>query len=113
MIKKQDLSKTKYKVKKGDTVEVIAGEQSGERGEVLSVDRTRGRVLVKNINMVKKTMPKSQENQKGGIVEKEASIHISNVMVVNKVGKATRVGRKEVDGKLKRYAKKSGEVLDK
>lgn len=113
MIKKQDLSKIKYKVKKGDTVEVISGEQSGERGEVLSIDRARGRVLVKNINMIKKTMPKSQENQKGGIVEKEASIHISNVMVVNKAGKATRVGRKEVDGKLKRYAKKSGEVLDK
>ncbi|WP_028330941.1 50S ribosomal protein L24 [Brachyspira alvinipulli] len=113
MIKKQDLSKTKYKVKKGDTVEVIAGEQSGERGEVLSIDREKGRVFVKNINMVKKTMPKSQENQKGGIVEREASIHISNVMVVNKGGKATRVGRKEVDGKLKRYAKKSGEVLDK
>lgn len=113
MIKKQDLSKTKYKVKKGDTVEVIAGEQSGERGEVLSIDRARGRVLIKNINMVKKTMPKSQENQKGGIVEKEASIHISNVMVVSKSGKTTRVGIKEVDGKLKRYAKKSGEVLDK
>ena len=113
MIKKQDLSKTKYKVKKGDTVEVIAGEQSGERGEVLSIDRKKGRVVVKNINMVKKTMPKTQENQRGGIVEKEASINISNVMVVDKGGKATRVGRKEVDGKLKRYAKKSGEVLDK
>ena len=113
MIKKQDLSKTKYKVKKGDTVEVIAGEQSGERGEVLSIDRARGRVLVKNINMIKKTMPKSQENQKGGIVEKEASIHISNVMVVGKNGKAVRIGRKEVNGKMKRYAKKSGEVLDK
>ena len=60
MIKKQDLSKTKYKVKKGDTVEVIAGEQSGERGEVLSIDRKKGRVVVKNINMVKKTKKKLQ-----------------------------------------------------
>ncbi len=113
MKKKLDFSNTKYKVKKGDTVEVIAGENSGDRGEVLSIDRAAGRVFVKNINMIKKTMPKSQENQKGGIVEREASIHISNVMVVDKSGKATRIGMKNVDGKLKRYSKKSGEVLDK
>lgn len=113
MKKKLDFSNTKYKVKKGDSVEVIAGENSGDRGEVLSIDRAAGRVFVKNINMIKKTMPKSQENQKGGIVEREASIHISNVMVVDKSGKATRVGMKNVDGKLKRYSKKSGEVLDK
>lgn len=113
MRKRIDLSNTKYKVKKGDTVEVIAGNHSGERGEVLSIDRKRARVFVKNVNMVKKTMPKTQENPKGGVVEREASIHISNVMVVGKDGKATRVGIKEVDGKLKRYAKKSGEVLDK
>ena len=113
MKKKLDFSNTKYKVKKGDTVEVIAGENSGDRGEVLSIDRAAGRVFVKNINMIKKTMPKSQENQKGGIVEREASIHISNVMVVDKSGKATRIGMKNVDGKFKRYSKKSGEVLDK
>ncbi|WP_432632050.1 50S ribosomal protein L24 [Brachyspira sp.] len=113
MKKKLDFSRTKYKVKKGDTVEVIAGENSGDRGEVLSIDRAAGRVFVKNINMIKKTMPKSQENQKGGIVEREASIHISNVMVVDKSGKVTRIGMKNVDGKLKRYSKKSGEVLDK
>lgn len=113
MKKKLDFSNTKYKVKKGDTVEVIAGENSGDRGEVLSIDRAAGRIFVKNINMIKKTMPKSQENQKGGIVEREASIHISNVMVVDKSGKATRIGMKNVDGKLKRYSKKSGEVLDK
>ncbi|CCY76260.1 50S ribosomal protein L24 [Brachyspira aalborgi] len=113
MIKKLNLSNTKYKVKKGDTVEVITGEHSGKRGEVLSIDRAAGRVLVKDINMIKKTMPKSQENQKGGIVEREASIHISNVMVVDKSGKASRIGMKNVDGKLKRYSKKSGEVLDK
>ena len=113
MKKKLDLSNTKYKVKKGDTVEVIAGENSGKRGEVLSIDRGAGRVFVKDINIIKKTMPKSQENQKGGIVEREASIHISNVMVVDKSGKATRIGMKNVDGKLKRYSKKSGEVIDK
>lgn len=113
MKKKLDFSNLKYKVKKGDTVEVIAGEESGQRGEVLSVDRAKSRVIVKNVNVVKKTMPKSQEHQKGGIMEKEASIHISNVMVVNKAGKAVRVGRKLIDGKLKRYGKKSGEVLDK
>ena len=79
MKKKLDLSNTKYKVKKGDTVEVIAGENSGKRGEVLSIDRGAGRVFVKDINIIKKTMPKSQENQKGGIVEREASIHISSI----------------------------------
>ena len=113
MKKKQDLSKIKYKIKKGDTVEVIAGEENGKRGKVLSIDRKNGRVFVEKLKMIKKTMPKTQENQKGGIVEREASIHISNVMLVDKDGKATRVGRKEVDGKLKRYAKKSGEILDK
>ena len=113
MKKKQDLSKIKYKIKKGDTVEVIAGEENGKRGKVLSIDRKNGRVFVEKLNMIKKTMPKTQENQKGGIVEREASIHISNVMLVDKDGKATRVGRKEVDGKLKRYSKKSGEILDK
>ena len=113
MKKKQDLSKIKYKIKKGDTVEVISGEENGKRGKVLSIDRKNGRVFVEKLNMIKKTMPKTQENQKGGIVEREASIHISNVMLVDKDGKATRVGRKEVDGKLKRYAKKSGEILDK
>ena len=61
MIKKLNLSNTKYRVKKGDTVEVITGEHSGKRGEVLSIDRAAGRVLVKDINMIKKTMPKSQE----------------------------------------------------
>ena len=79
----------------------------------MSIDRKNGSVFVEKLNMITKTMPKPQENQKGGIVEREASIHISNVMLVDKDGKATRVGRKEVDGKLKRYAKKSGEILDK
>lgn len=113
MKKKLDLSKIKYKIKKGDTVEVISGEYSGERGEVLSIDRKRARVFIKNVNMIKKTMPKTQENQKGGIIEREASIHISNVMAVDKNGKATRIGIKKIDGKLKRYSKKSEEVFDK
>lgn len=113
MRKRLDFSKTKYKVKKGDTVEVITGEHRGERGLVLSIDRKNARIFVKDINMVKKTTPKTQENQKGGIIEKEASLHISNVMVVDKSGKATRVGLKKLDGKLKRYSKKSGDILDK
>lgn len=113
MQKKIDNSNIKYKIKKGDTVEITTGKSAGKTGEILSVDRKRSRVFVKNQNMIKKTMPKTQENPKGGIIEKEASIHISNVMVVGKSGKPVRVGRKLIDGKLKRFAKKSGEVLDK
>ncbi len=113
MKKKIDVSYRKYKIKKGDTVEVIAGSDTGRRGEVLSIDRQKGRVFVKDINLVKKTMPKTQENQKGGIVEKEASIDISNVMFVGKSGKPERIGRKVIDGVIKRYTKKSNEMLDK
>ncbi len=113
MKKKIDLSDRKYKIKKGDTVEVITGDNAGTRGEVLSIDRQKGRVFVKGVRLVKKTMPKSQENPKGGIIEKEASINVSNVMFVSKSGKITRIGRKIVDGVIKRFDKKSGEVLDK
>lgn len=111
MKKKIDNSAIKYKIKKGDLVEVIAGEDTGTRGEVLSVDRQRSRIVVKNANIIKRTMAKSQERQKGGIVEREASIHISNVMLVGKSGKPVRVGRKVENDKIVRYAKKSGEVL--
>ena len=79
------------KIKKGDTVRVIAGKDNGKEGKVVSIDRKNGRVLVEGINMVTKHMKPSAANQNGGIVQKEAPIDISNVMYLHK-GKPTRVG---------------------
>ena len=103
----------KYKVKKGDKVVVVTGRDKGKQGEVLSVDRQRYRVLVQGVNTVKRhTRPRPGEP--GGIVEKEASIHLSNVAHIDpKSGKPTRVGFKTLeDGRKVRFAKRSGEVLD-
>ena len=99
------------KIKKGDTVKVIAGKDVGAEGKVLSVDKKSGRLIVEGVNVVKKHTKPSMANQNGGIVEQEASIDASNVMYVHK-GKPTRVGFK-VDGDKKvRIAKSTGEVID-
>jgi large subunit ribosomal protein L24 len=103
----------KYKIKKGDKVVVVTGRDKGKQGEVLNVDRQRYRVLVQGVNTVKRhTRPRPGEP--GGIVEKEASIHLSNVAHIDpKSGKPTRVGFKTLeDGRKVRFAKRSGEVLD-
>ena len=100
------------KIKKGDTVKVIAGKDVGAEGKVLSVDKKSGRLIVEGVNIVKKHTKPSMANQNGGIVEQEAPIHISNLMVV--VGKTpTKVGRRidEKTGKLVRYSKKTGEEI--
>ena len=103
----------KFAVKKGDKVVVLTGKDKGRAGEVLSVLRKDRRVLVSGINMVKRHTKQSQTEQ-GGIVEKEATIHISNVALQDpKDGKATRVGYKNLDdGRKVRFAKRSGEVID-
>ncbi len=103
----------KFAVKKGDNVVVLAGKDKGRTGEVLSVLRANRRVVVSGINMVKRHTKPSQGDQ-GGIVEKEAAIHISNVALQDpKDGKATRVGYKNLDdGRKVRFAKRSGEVID-
>ena len=100
------------KIKKGDTVKVIAGKDSGKEGKVVSVDVKSGKVVVEGINMVTKHAKPSQANPNGGITEKEAPIDISNVMLVFK-GKATRVGFKMDGDKKVRFAKSTGEVIDK
>lgn len=101
----------KLHIKKGDTVVVIAGSSKGTKGEVLEVLPKQNRVIVEQANTVKKHQKPTQDNP-GGIIEKAAPIHISNVMLVDpKTGEATRIGRKEVDGKLERYSKKSGEII--
>lgn len=99
------------KIKKGDTIKVIAGKDKDKEGKILSVDRTKGRILVEGINMITKHVKPSQSNPNGGIVQKEAPVDISNVMYVHK-GKATRIGIKVENGKKVRFAKATGEVID-
>jgi large subunit ribosomal protein L24 len=101
-------------IKKGDKVQIIAGKDKGKTGVVVSALPKKDRVIVEGINMVKKHTKPSQANQQGGIVEFEAPIHVSNVAVLDpKENTPTRVGFKVVDNKKVRYAKKSGEILDK
>lgn len=103
----------KLRIKKGDTVKVIAGNSKGSTGKVLVVYPSENRAIVDGVNKVKKHTKPSPKNTQGGIIEKEAPIHISNLMVVDSKGNATRVGRKldEKTNKLVRYSKKSGEVI--
>jgi large subunit ribosomal protein L24 len=104
----------KFKIKKGDKVIVITGRDKGKSGEVLRVVREEDRVLVQGVNMMKRhTRPAA--GQPGGIIEKEATIHISNVAHIDpKSNEPTRVGYKILeDGRKVRFAKRSGEVLDK
>ena len=106
--------KLKVKIKKDDTVKVIAGRDKGKTGRVLDVDSSKGRVLVEGVSMIKRhTRPNPAKQIKGGIAERESSIAISNVMVMTSGGVATRVGYR-MDGKTRvRVAKKGGEILDK
>ena len=99
------------KIKKGDTVKVIAGKDNGKEGKVVSVDQKTGKVVVEGINMITKHAKPSAANPNGGIVQKEAPIDGSNVMLVYK-GKATRVGFDVKDGKKVRVAKATGEIID-
>ena len=101
------------KIKKGDTVRVIAGKGSYDKleGKVLKVDAKNGKVIVEGVNVIKKHTKPSAANQNGGIVTKEAAIDVSNVMYVHK-GKATRVGFKIENDKKVRFAKSTGEVID-
>ena len=100
------------KIKKGDKVVVLTGRSKGVVGEVLNVNPTENRALVQGVNMVKRHTRATQASE-GGIVEKEAPIHLSNIAMVDpKDNKATRVGFKDVDGKKVRIAKRSGEALD-
>lgn len=103
---------SKLHIKKGDNVMVLAGKDKGKTGTVTQVLVDKQRAVVEGVNMIKKSQKPSAQNPQGGIVEVEAPIHISNLNVVDpKTGKPTRVGRKVVDGKIVRYAKKSGEEI--
>ena len=99
------------KIKKGDTVKVIAGQDNGKEGKVVSVDPKNGKVVVEGVNVVKKHTKPSMANQNGGIITKEAPIDASNVMYVHK-GKTTRIGFKMENDKKVRFAKSTGDVID-
>ena len=103
----------KLSFKKGETVAIIAGEDRGKQGRVLSVIPSSSRAIVEGLNMVSKHSRPSAQNQQGGIVKQEASIHISNLMLVDPAsGEPTKVGRKrDANGKLARYSKKTGEII--
>ena len=103
----------KLHIKKGDMVYVNAGDSKGQQGKVLKVDVSKQRAIVEGVNICKKATKPNAKNPQGGIVEQEAPIHISNLQVIDaKTGKPTKVGRKvTAEGKIVRYAKKSGEEI--
>ena len=103
----------KLHIKKGDTVAVIAGEDRGKQGRVLSVDAAKNRAIVEGVNIVKKSTKPSAKHPQGGIIEMEAPINLSNINLVDpKTGKPTRVGVRVNDkGEKVRYSKKSGEEI--
>ena len=99
------------KIKKGDTVRVIAGKDKDKEGKVLAVDAKAGTVLVEGVNMIKKHVKPGRTNQEGGIITQEGPINLSNVMYVHN-GKATRVGFAIENGKKVRFAKSSNQAID-
>ncbi len=110
--------KVRTKIKKGDVVTVITGRDKGKAGRVLEVDRDKGRVLVEGVMMMKKAVrPNPAKGIKGGLAERESSVHLSNVMIQTSDGKTSRIGVREekVGAKVRRVrvARKTGETLDK
>lgn len=104
---------SKLNIKKGDNVKVLSGDDRGKTGRVLKVEVSKGRAVVEGVNICTKATKPTAQHPQGGLIKKEAPIHISNLALIDpKTGKATRVGRrKDENGKTVRYAKKSGEVI--
>jgi large subunit ribosomal protein L24 len=101
----------KIKIKTGDNVKVITGNNKGSEGKVLKIVSDKIRLIVEGVNMVKKHMKPNAQNPQGGIIEKEASIHISNVSLLTSSGESTKVGYRMDDNKKVRFSKKSNEVI--
>jgi large subunit ribosomal protein L24 len=101
----------KFKIKKEDTVEVIAGKEKGKRGRILRIQRSKDRVVIDGLNLVKKTQRRKSNNDRGGIIDIEAPLHASNVMIVCKKCGPTRIGYKTEGTVKKRICKKCGEAL--
>ena len=101
----------KIKIKTGDNVKVVTGNNKGSEGKVLKIVSDKNRLIVEGVNMVKKHMKPNAQNPQGGIIEKEASIHISNVSLLTSTGESTKVGYRLDDNKKVRFSKKSNEVI--
>jgi large subunit ribosomal protein L24 len=101
----------KLHIKKGDTVKVIAGDEKGKVAKVTVIDTKANKAILEGINMVSRAIKPSTQNPQGGLIKKEAPIHISNLMLVDKKGVASKIGRKLVDGKIVRFSKKSNEII--
>jgi large subunit ribosomal protein L24 len=104
-------SQKKINIRKGDMVKVLAGDSKGQQGKVLSIVTSTYRAFVEGVNMTSKHSKPSAASPNGGIIKKEASIDISNLMLIDGTGKPTKVGRRLENDKLVRYSKKSGEVI--
>ena len=102
---------TKFKIKSGDTVRVIAGDHKGTEGNVLKVLKDKNKAIIEGVNMVKKHTKPSAQSPQGGIVEKEAPMHISNLSLLTSKGEATRVGYKMEGDKKVRFSTKSNELI--
>ncbi|WP_034924428.1 50S ribosomal protein L24 [Gillisia sp. CAL575] len=102
---------TKLKIKSGDTVRLIAGDHKGQEGKVQKILRDKNKAIVEGVNMVSKHEKPSASNPQGGIVKKEAAIHLSNLSLIDKKGDTTRIGYRMEDGKKVRFSKKSNEVI--
>ena len=100
-----------FRIKKNDEVKVIAGKEKGKSGKVLRINHVNERIVVEGVNMVKKAVKKRKQNDRGGIIEIEAGVHISNVMIVCKKCGPVRIGYKLENEKKVRFCKKCGEVL--
>ena len=107
----RNISISKCKLKKEDTVKILTGKDVGKTGRILKIDRAKGRVLVEGLNIVKKAIKPKSQNDKGGIKELEAPIHISNVMIMCKKCGVTRIGYDFKNKKKIRICRKCGDVL--
>lgn len=102
---------TKIKIKTGDNVRIMAGDHKGQEGKVRMILKEKNKAIVEGVNMISKHEKPSASNPQGGIVKKEAPIHISNLSLVDKKGKSTRVGYKTEDGKKVRFSKTTNEAI--
>lgn len=102
---------TKLKIKSGDTVKVIAGDHKGSEGKVTKILREKNKAIVEGVNMISKHIKPNAQNPQGGIVKKEAPIHISNLSLLTSKGETTRIGYKVEGDKKVRFSKKSNEVI--
>jgi large subunit ribosomal protein L24 len=107
----QEQNTVSTKLKKNDQVMVVSGKEKGKTGRILSLDLIKGRVIVEGVNMVKKAVKKKNQEDRGGIMDIEGSLHISNVMLVDKSGKPTRVGYKFDKNQKTRISVRTGEAL--